>query len=62
MLGKPITKENLEAAALKTFTGKWAKSKGYTKVELYDAKNQLEKIQEIRDIEKIKEIVFTFNK
>ncbi|WP_444626683.1 molybdopterin-converting factor subunit 2 [Flavobacterium columnare] len=62
MLGKPITKENLEAAALKTFTGKWAKSKCYVKAELYDAKNQLEKIQEIRDIEKIKEIVFTFNK
>jgi|GEM_PF-3697076 len=29
MLGKAITKENLEAAALKTFTGKWAKSKAY---------------------------------
>ena len=62
MIGKEITKENLQEAALKTFTGKWAKSKGYGKPELYDAKNQLEVIKDLGDIEKVTEIVFIFKK
>ncbi|MEB3801490.1 molybdopterin-converting factor subunit 2 [Flavobacterium columnare] len=62
MLGKPITKENLEAAALKTFTGKWAKSKGYVKAELYDASEQMKLIEKLENIENLKEIVFTFKK
>ncbi|OOB82339.1 molybdopterin-converting factor subunit 2 [Flavobacterium columnare] len=62
MLGKPITKENLEAAALKTFTGKWAKSKGYGKPELYNAVDQFDAIEKLGDIEKLKEIVFIFKK
>ncbi|AEW86653.1 molybdopterin-converting factor subunit 2 [Flavobacterium columnare] len=62
MLGKPITKENLEAAALKTFTGKWAKSKGYGKAELYDAEEQIREIKALGDIEKVQNIVFTFKK
>ncbi|AMO21490.1 molybdopterin-converting factor subunit 2 [Flavobacterium columnare] len=60
MLGKPITKENLEAAALKTFTGKWAKSKGYGKAELYNANNQLREIRDLGDIENVQNIVFIF--
>ncbi|WP_444671212.1 hypothetical protein [Flavobacterium columnare] len=60
MLGKPITKENLEAAALKTFTGKWAKSKGYGKPELYNADNQIRELLKLGDIEKVNEIVFIF--
>ncbi|MBF6652648.1 molybdopterin-converting factor subunit 2 [Flavobacterium columnare] len=60
MLGKPITKENLEAAALKTFTGKWAKSKGYRKPELYNADNQIRELLKLGDIEKVNEIVFIF--
>ena len=62
MIGKEITKENLQEAALKTFTGKWAKSKGYGKPELYNAKNQLEVIKDLGDIEKVTEIVFIFKK
>ena len=62
MLELPITKENLEAAALKTFTGKWAKSKGYGKPELYDADKQFHVIKALGDIEKVKEIVFVFKK
>ena len=62
MLGKTITKENLEAAALKTFTGKWAKSKGYGKPELYNAEDQFDAIEKLGDIEKVKEIVFIFKK
>ncbi|MEB3801494.1 molybdopterin-converting factor subunit 2 [Flavobacterium columnare] len=60
MLGKPITKENLEAAALKTFTGKWAKSKGYGKPELYNADNQIRELLKLGDIEKVNQIVFIF--
>jgi len=62
MLGKEITKESLETAALKTFTGKWAKSKGYGKPELYNADNQFDEIEELGDIEKLTEIVFIFKK
>ncbi|EFK37716.1 Uncharacterised protein [Chryseobacterium gleum] len=62
MLGKPITKENLEAAALTTFTGKWAKSKGFVKPELYNSAEQLGEIQPLGDIDKVTNIVFIFKK
>lgn len=62
MLGKAITKENLEAAALKTFTGKWANSKGFGKPELYNADNQLREIRDLGDIENVTNIVFMFKK
>ena len=62
MLGKEITKENLEAAALKTFTGKWAKSKGYGKPELYDVENQLDELRALGDIELVTDIRFIFKK
>ncbi|WP_228408126.1 MULTISPECIES: hypothetical protein [unclassified Chryseobacterium] len=60
--GKPLTKELLEQAALKTFTGKWAKSKGYGKVELYNADDQFDAIEELGDIELVTDIVFIFKK
>lgn len=44
--GKPLTKELLKQTALKTFTGKWTKSKGYGKVELYNADDQFDTIEE----------------
>ena len=62
MIGKTITKENLEAAALKTFTGKWAKSKGYGKPELYNSVDQLDQIRALGHIELVKNIVFIFKK
>ena len=62
MLGKEITKENLQGAALKTFTGKWAKSKGYGKPGLYNADNQLRAIRNLGDIENVTNIVFMFKK
>lgn len=62
MAGKAITKENLEAAALKTFTGKWAISKGYGKPQLYNAVDQLQEIQSLGSIENVKNIVFIFKK
>ncbi|WP_294243801.1 molybdopterin-converting factor subunit 2 [uncultured Chryseobacterium sp.] len=62
MEGKAITKENLEAAALKTFTGKWTKSKGYIKAELYDAATQFSAIEALGDIELITDIRFIFKK
>lgn len=62
MLGLPITQANLEQAALKTFTGKWAKSKGYIKAELYDAATQFSAIEALGDIELITDIRFIFKK
>jgi len=62
MLGKEITKENVEAATLKTFTGKWAKSKGYEKAQLYDAEEQMKLIEKLDNIEELKDIVFVFKK
>ncbi|MBL7879595.1 MAG: molybdopterin-converting factor subunit 2 [Chryseobacterium gambrini] len=60
--GKPLTKELLEYAALKTFTGKWAKSKGYGKPELHNADSKIFQINTLGDIELLDDIVFIFKK
>jgi hypothetical protein len=48
--GNPISKKLLEKATLQTFTGKWAKSKGYGKPKLYNSNNKLDEIDALGDI------------
>jgi hypothetical protein len=60
--GNLISKELLEKAALKTFTGKWAKSKGYGKPELYNSNSKLDEIDALGDIELLEDIIFIFKK
>jgi len=51
MLGKEITKENLKAASLKIFTGKWALRKGFDKVKLVTPLQEIRNYNNIRDLQ-----------
>jgi|GEM_PF-2363429 len=53
----PINEKTLKAAAFETFTGKWAKSKGYTKVEIVTKASEYERITDINSLKKL-EIIF----
>jgi hypothetical protein len=58
MKGKKITKENIEEAAFKTFTGSWAKSKGFTKAEVVSNINY----DDLIDVNEIKQLEVIFTK
>lgn len=58
MIGKEITEANLKIAAIETFTGKWAKSKGFEKVEIITTNKELDRIKNIKDLKRL-EVIFT---
>lgn len=58
MKGKKITKENLEEAAFKTFTGSWAKSKGFTKAVVVSDPKVYENIDDNINLLKQLEVIF----
>ncbi len=58
MKGKEINTVNLEAAALKNFTGRWAKKNGFTKVEIITEEKKYDKIMDIEDLKDL-EVIFT---
>ncbi|WP_415782694.1 hypothetical protein, partial [Flavobacterium jumunjinense] len=60
MKGKKITKENLEEAAFKTFTGSWAKSKGFTKAVVVSENDVYKELN--GDINRLKELEVIFIK
>ena len=58
MKGKKITKENLEEAAFKTFTGSWAKSKGFTKAKVVSEPKVYEAVDDNINLLKGLEVIF----
>ena len=58
MKGKEINRVNLEAAALKNFTGRWAKKNGFTKVEIITEADKYDKLEDIEQLSKL-EVIFT---
>jgi len=57
MNGKDITKENLMQAAFTNFTGKWAKEKGFTKVEIVTKEAEYINLTNIEDLKGL-EVIF----
>jgi len=57
MKDKAITEENLKTAAFKTFTGNWAKGKGFDKVQIVTPKNDYIDLTNIEDLKGL-EVIF----